>query len=451
VEEEIMKTFTLRTLVVAVLGSGLAPAQAEDLLEVYRLAQRNDMALAQAQAGYEANLERRTQGTGQLLPTVNFNAAHFAVSQDIRQPPPGGTNDYDSDAYSLTLTQPLFRMSNFAAYSQGKAYANQAEAELGVARGELMMRAALAYFEVLAAEDELGFARTEKSAIEGQLRLAERNFAVGNATVVDVHEARARYDLAAAQEVNAANDLEVKREALTILTRSRPERLAHLLWEGDYIQPDPQDVEAWNRIALERNPLIQAQAQALRVAEEEVARQRGGHYPTLDFVAAHGYNKTGNIFSSSTYEYTTNQVGVQLQVPLYSGGVTQSRVREAVARQEQTRAALEQTRRTVTRLTREAYLASTGGITRARALYQAKVSSRKALESTLIGYESGVRTGVDVLNAQRDLYRTERDLSQARYQYVLSMLRLKLAAGTLSEADLEFINQRLVYAAEPAR
>jgi outer membrane protein len=176
------------------------------------------------------------------------------------------------------------------------------------------------------------------------------------------------------------------------------------------------------------------------VAEEEIEKNRGGHYPALDLVASHSYNRNGSVFSSATYEYTTNLVGAQLTVPLYSGGITQSRVREAEARRDQARAALDSARRTTARLARESYVAAATGMRRVEALEQARGSSKKALESTLIGYESGVRTGVDVLNAQRELYRTERDLSQARYAYLLSQLRLKLAAGTLSEADLAEVN-----------
>ncbi len=431
-----------KLLLAALLGS--APlAQAENLLDIYRLAQRHDLTLVQAQANYQANLERGAQGTGQLLPTVVFSAAYFSVKQDIQRPAPPHGNDYDSDAYLLQLTQPLYRKSNFAAYAQGKAIAAQAEAELAIALGDLIWRSAVAYFDLLAAEDTLAFARTEKSAIEGQLQLAERNFAVGNASVVDVHEARARRDQALAQEVNAGIDLEGKREALTLLVNARPEKLATLGVNLSLQRPDPQDVEFWNKTAQERNPLVKAQERSVQVAEEEIQKNRGGHYPTLDLVASHGYNKAGNFFSQNINEYTTNQVGVQLQVPLYAGGITQSRVREALARRDQARAALDQTKRTVTRLTREAYLAVTGGIERVRALEQAQLSSKKALESTLIGYESGLRTGVDVLNAQRELYRTQRDLSQARYAYLLSQLRLKLAAGTLSEADLVHTNTLL--------
>ena len=422
---------------------GAAPAvQAENLLDVYRLAQRNDLTLAQAQANYEANIERGSQGVGQLLPNVTFNAARFSVSQDIQQPAPRSGN-YDSDYYNLQLTQPLYRKSNFAAYTQGKAIAAQAEAEIAIARGELIMRSAQAYFDVLSAADTLAFARTEKAAIEGQLQLAERNFAVGNATVVDVHEGRARRDQAVAQEVSADNDLQVKREALAILVNTSPEKLATLAPNLPLQRPDPQDMEAWNKIAQEKNPLIVASARAVQVAEEEIEKNRGGHYPTLDLVASHGYNKTNSIFSPAVFEYTTNQVGVQLQVPLYAGGITQSRVREALARRDQARAVLDQTKRTVTRLTREAYLAITGGIARVHALERAQASSKKALESTLIGYESGVRAGVDVLNAQRELYRTQRDLSQARYAYLLSQIRLKLAIGTLNEEDLSATNALL--------
>jgi outer membrane protein len=418
------------------------PARAENLLDIYHLAQQHDLALAQAQAGYRANVERATQNTGQVLPSVVFNAAHYAVNQDIRQPTPV-TNDYDSDGYTLQLTQPLYRKPSFAAYAQGKQIASQAEAELAVAQGELLFRSAQAYFDVLAAEDALGFARTEKAAIAGQLKLAERNFAVGNASVVDVHEARARYDQAAAQEVGAENDLHLRREALAVLVNARPESLARLEPGFTLEAPEPQDVEAWDRIGQEKNPLIQVQDRALKVAEEEIEKNRGGHYPTLDLVASHSYNKNGSVFSPAIYEYTTNLIGAQLTVPLYSGGITQSKVREAEARRDQVRSALDDARRTTARLTRESFVAVTTGMRRVRALEQARASSKRALESTLIGYESGVRSGIDVLNSQRELYRTERDLSQARYAYLLSQLRLKLAAGTLSEADLAAVNRWL--------
>ncbi len=323
-----------RPFLLALLLSAAPAAPAENLLDIYRLAQQHDQTLAQAQANYQANLERGTQGTGQLLPTVTFSASHYKVNQAITQPTqpapapaPPYANDYTSDSYILLLAQPLYRKSNFAAHVQGKAIAAQAEAEIAIARGELVSRSAQAYFDVLSAADTLAFARTEKAAIEGQLQLAERNFAVGNATVVDVHEGRARHDLAVAQEVSADNDLQVMREALAILVNTNPEKLATLAPNLPLVPPLPPDMEAWNQIAQEKNPLIAASTLAMQVAEEEIEKNRGGHYPTLDLVASHAYNKNGSVFSPDTYEYTTNQVGVQLLVPLYAGGITQSKVR----------------------------------------------------------------------------------------------------------------------------
>jgi outer membrane protein len=229
------------------------------------------------------------------------------------------------------------------------------------------------------------------------------------------------------------------------MINTQPASLARLGPALTLTAPEPNDIEAWNRIGQERSPLIVLYAQALKVAEEEVTRQRGANYPTLDFVATHGYSKSTNVYmpTPSTNESHTSQIGLQLNVPIFGGGATFSRTREAEARREQARATLEQTRRTTTRQTREAFLAVTTGMTRVQALEQARISGKRALESTLIGYESGVRTGVDVLNSQQALYRTERDLSQARYAYLINHLRLKLVTGILSPDDLAAVNALL--------
>jgi outer membrane protein len=440
VEEKNMK----RTLLFSTLALTLPAAHGENLLDVYRLAQQHDLTLAQSVAGAKAGMERHAQGRAQLLPTLNYSATRYDVAQEVRQP----ITDryyYETQSRLLELKQPLFRMQNFAQYRQGKAQAAQAEMDVAVAQGELMIRAAETYFNVLAAEDALTLARTEKAAIAGQLALAQRNFSVGSASVVDVHEARARHDLAVAQEVSAETDLQVKRELLAVMINTQPAALARLGAKLDLAAPEPNDIEAWNRLGQERSPLIVLYERALAVAEEEVARQRGAHYPALDFVATHGYNRSENVYTvpPTPNESHTSQAGLQLNVPLYAGGITSSRTREAEARREQARAALDQTRRTTTRQTREAFLAVTSGMARVQALDAARTSGKRSLESTLIGYESGVRTGVDVLNAQQSLYRTERDLSQARYAYLLNHLRLKLVTGVLSTDDLAAVNALL--------
>lgn len=431
-----------RTLLLAVLLAAAPLTRAEDLLDVYRAAQTRDPVWAAAQDNYRANIEKGPQGRSLLLPSVIFTAGRFTNSIDMTQPT-AGPLDYDSSGYTLQLTQPLFRMSSFAAYSQGKAAVSQAEAELAIARQDLALRVSQVFFDTLAAEDTLAFARAEKAAVDGQRALAERNFDVGTGTIVDVHEARAAYDLAVAQEVQAENDLKVKREDLATLTGTSPGTLARLTPKLTLQPPQPPDPELWVKAASDQSPRIKLQEYAAEVASEEVSKNRGGHYPALDLVASHNYSKSGSVLFPGTVEYTSNVVGVQLQVPLYSGNAVQSKVRESVARDDQARQVLEQTRRQTTRDTRAYYLAVTGGATRVQALEQALVSGQKSLESTLIGYESGVRTGLDVLNAQRSLYRTKRDLSQARYAYIVSRLRLKAAVGTLSDTDVTEVNALL--------
>lgn len=430
----------------------LAPvAQAENLLEIYQLAQQNDPTWNGAQANYRANLELWPQARSLFLPTISAGAGIYKVDQEAtRTDQVSGTiigtssARYTSTGYNVQFSQPLFNMSGFAAFTQGRTAMNQAEAELAIARQDLIQRVAQAYFDVLAAQDALEFARTEKNAIKGQLDLAQRNYSVGNATVVDVHEARARQDLAAALEVSAESDLQVKQEALITLTDITP--AAPLARPAPRLQlpaPEPADPEHWIKAAAEQNLQIKVQEYLYSIAGDEVNKMRGARYPTLDLIAGRVYSDAGGGVFGTGIESTTDQIGLQLQVPIYRGGFVSSKVREAVARREQAREALTLSKRQTTRQAREAFLAVTSGATRVRALEQALASSQKALEGTLLGYESGVRTGVDVLNAQRELYRTKRDLSQARYAWLSSRLRLKAAIGTLNEADLAEINRFL--------
>jgi len=443
-----MKNILPRTVLLIALLS-MPVARAENLLDIYKLAQENDATWTAAQANYRANLEKGAQGRSLLLPVVSVNANYSkntiegTTTNLITSAVISGKDKYDITAYGVQLTQPLFRTANFAAYAQGKISVNQADAELAIARQDLVLRAGQAYFDVLAAQDALDFARSEKAAIDGQLHLARRNFEVGNATVVDVHEAQARFDLAAAQEVSADSDLQTKQEALTTLIGRPAGGLARLTGKIGLPKPDPAEPEQWVKAAAEQNLQIKVQEFLLAIADEEVNKNRGGHYPTLDLVASHGNLDQGGSALGLATDYTSNQIGVQLNVPIYQGGYVSSRVREAVARREQSRETLTLVKRQNVRQTREAFLAVTSGAVRVQALEQAQVSSQKALESTLIGYESGVRTGVEVLNSQRELYRTKRDLSQARYTWLLSRLRLKLATGMLNEADLGEINALL--------
>jgi outer membrane protein len=421
------------------------PVMGADLLETYQQAKANDPGWRAAQASRLAGAEKAPQGRSLLLPTLGLSAATSESDQQVIMPSTNNNYRYGTDSYNLQLTQPLYRKQNTATYAQGVADANVAEHEFELARQDLILRVTQAYFDVLAAQDALDFVITEKNAIGKQLALARRNFAVGNATLVDVHEAQARYDIAAAQQITVANEVEVRKEALRVLIGVSPSMLTRLESRFELQPPEPADMEQWVQTATTESARIKAQQEALEIARQEVEKSRGGHYPTLDLTASRAWSDAGGSVQGFAIESTTNQIGLQFQLPLYQGGGISSRVREAAARLDETGQRLEQTRRQVSQQTRETYLAVINGMARVQALEQARLSNERALESTVIGYERGLRTGVDVLNAQRELFRTRLTLSQARYDYLISRLRLKAAAGVLQEQDLEGINRLLAH------
>jgi outer membrane protein len=421
------------------------PATGDDLLDLYRQAKTSDPAWLAAQAGYQAGIEKAPQGRALLLPTLGLSASKSESDQQATLPMASNTYHYSTDAYAIQLTQPLYNKQNAAVYAQGLAGANQSELELETARQDLILRTSHAYFDVLAAQDALDFVILEKESISKQLSLARRNFAVGNATLVDVHEAQARYDIAAAQQITATNFFEVKKEALRVLTGNEPGTLTRLETRIDLQGPEPANMNQWVETAVNGNQRIKSQQEAVVIARQEVEKSRGGHLPTLDLTASRAYSDAGGSVLGFAIESTTNQIGLQFQMPLYQGGGISSKVRESVAQLEVASQRLDQTRRLVAQQVRESYLDVINGVARVQALEQARISNERALESTVIGYERGVRTGVDVLNAQRELFRTRLSLSQARYDYLISRLHLKAAAGMLQEQDLEGINRLLAH------
>ena len=432
-----------------ILLAATGGAQAADLLETYHAAQANDPVIASAFAAQQAGEEKSTQGRALLLPSVNLNANTTYNDTNIQyrpaQPPffTGGNYRYNTHGYNVNLVQPLFRQQNWMAYSESELQVAVSEAQYKVAEQELVIRTAQAYFDVLIAEDSVQLAQAQKTAIVEQLAQAKRNFEVGSATITDTHEAQARYDLTGAQEIAAQNNLEIKRRVLQQLTNSLPGHLKRLEGELKLEMPQPADMEKWIADAQNSNPqLAIAQAYA-QLAEKEVERNRGGHYPTVDLVANYGKNyATGGTFGLASDTRNTN-IGVQLNMPLFQGGAVNSKWREAEANRERAQQDLESARRNVTLQTSQAYFGVVNGMAQVQALQQALVSSTSVLEATKTGQEVGVRTNLDVLNAQQQLYATRRDLYQSEYNYLGNMLRLKAAVGTLDEADLAKVNQVL--------
>jgi outer membrane protein len=424
------------------------PLAAADLLQTYREARANDPVYASARATRDAGRENLPQGLAQLLPTIS--ASGFTQMNDIdlsfRDVLPPSKRQGNSNGYNLSLTQPLFNWQSIMVYKEAGYKVAQAEAAFGQVTQDLVVRVAQAYFDVLASQDSLAFIQAQKTAISEQLGQAKRNFEVGTATITDTHEAQARFDLAISQEIAAQSDLEIKQRTLQQIIGKFPDRLTPLRSSTELSPPRPNAMEQWVTSAEDQNFTVRVQQAALEIATGEIERNRAGHYPTLNAVGNLGKN-SASIFTTGTISLPTDSInrsiGLQLAIPLYAGGGVNSLVRQAIANQEKARQDLENARRTAALSARQAYLGVTNGMAQVRALEQALVSSQSALDSNKLGYEVGVRIEIDVLNAQQQLYSTMRDLSLARYNTLMNGLKLKAAAGTLTEDDVEAVNRLL--------
>jgi len=422
---------------------GSSAIHAEDLLEIYHDAQKSDPQLLAAEASNQAAQEVRSQSRSALLPQINLTADYTHHETDVLDSASGvtGTSDYDTNGYSVNLVQSIYHHEYYVQLRQADANIAKANAEYEGAKQGLILRAADAYFNVLAAQDSLATAEATKRAIEQQLRQTQQRFDVGLSAITDVHEAQAAYDSAVAAVIAAQSQLDTTRENLREIIGRAPVELATLKEDMPLMPPEPTDITKWVETAQKQNLSLLASEASTRAAEEEIYKRRAGHYPTLDLVASHSY--ADNMDAPSGSEYTDNRIGVQLNVPIYSGGLTTAQTREARALYTQAQEGLEQQRRATVRETRSAYLGVTTGISQVEARKQALASAQTALEATQAGFEVGTRTIVDVLNAQRERYTAQSEYLRTRYDYLLATLRLKQAAGSLSEADIAQINNWL--------
>ena len=423
-------------------------AHAIDLLQSYRDAQTYDSQFASARSAREAGAEKSVQGRAGLLPSVGLSAGYNKnASNYVDFPTPVAPytasfdKSYSSKNYQVQLTQPIYRPANLNIYEQGKLQTELAEIQFAQAQSDLVLRVAQAYFDVLAAQDTILFIQAQKAATVEQLESAKRNFEVGTATITDTHEAQARFDLILAQEIAADNDLAVKRNALAQVTGKLPEQLASLKAGVTLTAPEPASVAPWVASAESSNFGVTSQAFNVELANLDISRNRAGHLPTLDFVAVRSHIQGLTNAPDATIDNT--QVGLQFNLPLFSGLATNSKVKEAVALKEKARADLDTAKRNAAQSARTAFLGVQNGLSQVRALQAAEISSTSALESNRLGYEVGVRINIDVLNAQQQLFSTRRDLSKARYDTLVNGLRLKAAAGSLAEADLAQLNALL--------
>ena len=417
---------------------------AMNLEEVYKMAETSDPQFKQVAAAKRAILELRPQAIAGFLPTANLSANTFSNDQDIKIDGffgASGETSFNSHGYSLDVSQPIFRSDRFFQLKQANSQIKQADAELSAAQQDLMLRVSEAYFNFLAAKDNLQFAKAEKKSLSKQLDQARQRFEVGLTAITDVQEAQAGYDLAVSQEIVARNEIDNAGEALRTITGVYYTELVGLAEDMPLVKPQPQEIDTWTETALQQNLGVQSAHFAVDTAREEIRVQKSGHLPTLDLVARHGYDKTGGRFGSSSVRNTS--VGIALNVPIFQGGFVSSRRREAQQRLDEQLQRLEQARRQAQQQTREAYLGVISGISQVKALKQAVISSETALLSTQAGFEVGTRTAVDVVASERITFQAKRNYARSRYDYIINTLRLKRAAGTLSAGDLTQVSQWL--------
>jgi len=439
----------MRNSVVATLLAGIflsANANSADLLQIYKDALANDAQYASARASQVAGQEKFVQGRAGLLPNVNLGGSDTRSNNTAQADVPVPDQSYKSttNTWSLSLTQPLFRWANWQQYEQGKLSVMVTDAQFAQARQDLIVRVAQAYFDVLAAQDTLETLRAQKVAISEQLASAKRNFEVGTSTITDTHEAQARYDLATAQEFAAQSDLQVKRSALQQIIGKEAGDLASLKTGVKLNMPQPATVNEWVTSAEKQNFNVVASEVGVELAKRTIEINRAGHYPTLDLLASTGRSSIGGAsINNQTGVAKVTSVGVQWNIPIFSGFAVDSRVKEAVALAEKARNDLEANRRNAALSARQAFTGVTSGLAQVKAYEAAEISSQSALDSNKLGYQVGVRINIDVLNAQQQLYTTRQTLAKARYDTIMNGLRLKSAAGSLKDDDLNEINALL--------
>jgi len=463
--------FVIRSSLAVAAAGFAAAAPAADLIEIYQRALQNDPQIREADANRLASRESKPQAIASLLPQLSATGSYSRFKQDSSRTtlinsvpsdplsplvPRALTSDANINArqYEIDLRQTLFRWDQWSMLKRADAQVAQAEADYQAAQQGLIQRTAQRYFDVLAAKDTVDAAEATLEAFSRQLEQADKRFEVGLIAITDVQEARAAHDQAAAAVIAAKRALATSQELLRELTGEPFDSLAGPVDDLPLKTPDPVDEEKWVATALEQNLSVISARLATDIAKQDVKVARAGHFPTLDLVASRAdLDYTGDQVSRSTSDIptnspadqtqTTDSIGIQITVPIYSGGGTSSQVRQRVYLHRAARERLERSVRETERATRDAYLGVLSEISRVQALKQALASSQTALQATEAGFEVGTRTTVDVLDARRRLFDAQTTYSRSRYDYMINVLQLQLATGTLNRADLEELNSWL--------
>lgn len=459
-----MKKKFLSLLVGITLSSA---AMADDLLQVYELAQQNDPTVNRAKANKNASFKGIAISRANLLPNISGRLTYSDSSREFANFRDGGaievlSNDTENANYTFSLTQTIYDHANYVNLNRAEMVAQQSDANYGIAKQDLIVRTTEAYLNVLRAVDSLEFVRAEKRAIERQLEQTKQRFEVGLTAITDVHEAQANFDNTVAQEIQAENTVELRREELREITGKYHDSISVLNTESfSASRPSPEKVDEWLTIAEQESLDLVERKIARDIAEQDIKRAKTGRLPTVtlngsvsrdnqDITSSQRLDQEGNIIPSSTAVLPptdSRSLSLSVDIPIFAGNTVSYQTAQARFNYVAASEDLELTHRSTVRSVRSSYNDVVAAISTIRALNQAVVSAQSALKATEAGFEVGTRTIVDVLNSTRNLYDARRNLAGARYDYIVSVIRLKRASGNLTENDVVQINRGLTLAA----
>ncbi len=444
------KTFVLihggivkKLLIMLTLFSCIVDAQVYDFLEIYRLAQENDALLKEAYYSKMAVEESDDQSLARLLPNVSFvsGVSKNFLNNSRRTYQGTGYQDYWNESFGLNLNQSVFHYDQWVQLSQSDNKIVQAAAYYEAERQKLMLRVADAYFRILAAQDNYRFTQAEQQAISRQLEQAKHKYKVGVSAITDIHEAQAIFDQSVADGIAAEAQIANEKQRLLEIIGDIDVDIKTLGSTPAFVGPNPEILKKWEEMADSNNLMIIALTNQVEVSRKAIEIQWSGHLPQVDLIASYSQQYTNSSFG---LQGDTEAVGLQLNVPLYAGGGTSSKVRQSTAEFEADKEKLLGQRRTVHRDVNDAYRGVISSISKAKALHTAVESSKKALEATEEGMSVGTRTIVEVLIEQRNLYRANRDYAQSIYDYIINRIKLKHAVSDITQQDLEQINYLLL-------
>lgn len=437
-----------RALRLIILSGFIQQAGATDLLEVYRLAQANDPTFDVARHGFEVAQEKFPQARAGNLPTLSLNGnknyTDANASFNGATPVNRGITAW---TWTLQLTQPIMRPQNILAYYESEAQVEAAQAEFAQSEQDMILRVVQAYFDALVAQETVATAGAQLQAMQEQEVVARRGFELGTVSITDSHEAKSKAEQARAQLIAAKNEFEIKLAELEKMTGKPINMLSGLKPAVVAPKPEPSDVSKWIEQAQDNNPLVRSQFSFLKAAGYTVTKAKAENIWTLDFVASYGTNySSGSVAMPTGYEsrVKSNVAGIQFTMPIFAGGLNNSHIREAIANQSKLSAQLEEARRKAGAEAKQAYAGIVNGVSQTEALQSAVESGESSVKGNLAGYRLGLRINSDVLNAQQQLFATKRDLAKARYGTLFAGLKLKAAAGVLSESDVQVVNGLLV-------